>query len=135
MLVFSIFAYCFIVVITLCCVTSVFNTITSNINLRQREFAVLKSTGMTKRKFNRMVNLETIFYSIKSLIYGLTFGILIMLLINKLFVKINLVPSMPIMSILISILAVFILVFAIMRFSFKRISKNNIIETIRKDNI
>lgn len=69
----------------------VYLILSSNINLRQREFAVLKSTGMTKREFNRMVNLETIFYSIKSLIYGLTFGILIMLLINKLFVKINVV--------------------------------------------
>src|SRR5699024_2749839 len=64
-LLMSIFLYGFIAVITLIGVTNIFNTITSNLELRQKEFAMLKSVGMTRKEFNRMINLETIFYSIK----------------------------------------------------------------------
>ena len=61
---------------TLIGVTNIFNTITSNMELRQKEFAMLKSVGMTKKEFNHMINLETLFYSSKSLIYGSILGII-----------------------------------------------------------
>ena len=75
-LVIKIFLYGFIAVITLIGVTNIFNTITSNMELRQTEFAMLKSIGMTKSEFNRMINLETIFYSVKALIYGIILGLI-----------------------------------------------------------
>ena len=67
-LVISIFLYGFIAVITAIGVTNIFNTITTNMNLRSKEFANLKSIGMTKKEFNRMIRLESIFYGTKSLI-------------------------------------------------------------------
>ena len=76
LLVISIFLYGFIGVITLIGVTNIFNTITSNMELRQKEFAMLKSIGMTKKEFNRMINLETLFYSSKSLCYGIILGLI-----------------------------------------------------------
>lgn len=75
-IVIKIFLYGFLGVITLIGITNIFNTITSNMELRQKEFAVLKSIGMTKKEFNRMVNLETIFYGTKSLCYGIILGLL-----------------------------------------------------------
>lgn len=72
----KIFLYGFLGVITLIGVTNIFNTITSNMELRQKEFAMLKSIGMTKKEFNRMVNLETVFYGTKSLFYGIILGLL-----------------------------------------------------------
>ncbi len=75
-IVVKIFLYGFLGVITLIGVTNIFNTITSNMELRQKEFAALKSIGMTKKEFNRMVNLETIFYGTKSLLYGIILGLL-----------------------------------------------------------
>lgn len=75
-IVVKIFLYGFLGVITLIGVTNIFNTITSNMELRQKEFAALKSIGMTKKEFNRMVNLETIFYGTKSLCYGIVLGLL-----------------------------------------------------------
>lgn len=72
----KIFLYGFLGVITLIGVTNIFNTITSNMELRQKEFAMLKSIGMTKKEFNRMVNLETIFYGTKSLLFGIILGLL-----------------------------------------------------------
>lgn len=135
-LVINIFLYGFITVITLIGVTNIFNTITSNMELRQKEFAMLKSIGMTKREFNRMVNLETIFYCVKALIYGIILGLLGTFALYKAFlVKINSGMYIPINPIIISTVAVFILVFVIMKYSIHKINKQNTIETIRKDNI
>lgn len=132
----KIFLYGFITVISLIGVTNIFNTITSNMELRKREFASLKSIGMTKKEFNRMINLETIFYSSKSLIYGITLGLLGTFALYKAFsVKIETGMYIPVKPIIISILAVFILVFIIMRYSMSKINKQNTIETIRNENI
>lgn len=135
-LVIKIFLYGFITVITLIGVTNIFNTITSNIELRQKEFAMLKSIGMTKKEFNRMINLETIFYSTKSLAFGIVSGLIGTFAMYKAFsVKIDKAMYIPTAPILISIIAVFILVFVIMKYSISKVNKQNILETIRKDNI
>ena len=135
-LIIKIFLYGFITVITLIGVTNIFNTITSNMELRQKEFAMLKSVGMTKREFNRMINLETIFYSTKALIYGIALGMIGTFALYKAFsVKFESGMYIPVKPILISAIAVFILVFIIMRYSISKINKQNTIETIRNENI
>lgn len=135
-LVVSIFLYGFITVIALIGVTSIFNTITSNMELRGKEFAMLKSIGMTKREFSRMINLETIFYSMKSLLWGITLGLVGSYAIHR---AVGLKESTPFVfpttAIILSIIFVFVLVFIIMHFSITKINKQNTIETIRKDNI
>ena len=135
-LVISIFLYGFIIVITLIGVTNIFNTITSNMELRQKEFAMLKSIGMTKKEFNRMINLETLFYSTKALLFGIMFGLLGSYAIYKAFAKkLDFGFQIPYQAIIISITFVFLLVFLIMRYSMNKINKQNIIETIRKENV
>ena len=135
-LVISIFAYGFIIVISLIGVTNIFNTITTNMRLRSKEFAMLKSIGMTKREFNRMIRLESLFYGVKSLIIGIPLGLLAGLGIFKAF-SINLATDfvVPYSAIAISIVFVFAVVWLIMRFSISKVQKQNIIETIRNDNI
>lgn len=135
-LVISIFAYGFIIVISLIGVTNIFNTITTNMRLRSKEFAMLKSIGLTKREFNRMIRLESLFYGIKSLIIGIPLGLLAGLGIFKAF-SINLATDfvVPYSAIAISIVFVFAVVWLIMRFSISKVQKQNIIETIRNDNI
>lgn len=135
-LVINIFLYGFIAVITLIGVTNIFNTITSNMELRQKEFAMLKSIGMTKREFNRMINLETIFYGTKALFYGIILGLLGTFAMYKAFsVKIDNGMYIPVKPIILSAIFVFIIVFIIMRYSISKINKQNTIETIRKENI
>ncbi len=135
-LVIKIFLYGFIAVITLIGVTNIFNTITSNMELRQKEFAMLKSIGMTKNEFNRMINLETIFYSSKALIYGTILGLLGSFALDKAFeIKLESGMYIPIKPIIISTIAVFVLVFVIMKYSMAKINKQNTIETIRNENI
>lgn len=136
LLLVSIFLYGFIAVITLIGVTNIFNTITSNVELRAKEFATLKSIGMTKKEFKRMMNLETIFYSVKSLFYGIILGIIGSVLVHKAFsVKFATNYIIPYKAIIISIIAVFILVWFIMRYAINKVNKQNIMETIRNDNI
>lgn len=135
-LVVYIFAYGFIGIITLIGVTNIFNTLTSNIDLRQREFAILKSIGMTKKEFNKMINLETLFYSLKALIFGIVLGLIASFAIYKAFAQsLDYGFKVPMQAILISILFVFVIVFIIMKFAIGKINKQNIIDTIRKENI
>lgn len=135
-LIISIFIYGFIIVISLIGVTNIFNTISTNMRLRSKEFAMLKSIGMTKREFNKMIRLESLFYGAKSLIIGIPLGILgsfgMMMAFN---IANTFSFSIPWVAILISIAFVFVVVWLIMKFSIKKVSKQNIIETIRNDNI
>lgn len=135
-LVISIFLYGFIGVITLIGITNIFNTITTNMNLRKKEFAMLKSIGMTKKEFNRMIRLESIFYGVKSLIIGIPIGILLSYGMYNVF-KNNMQMSynLPLKAIIISIIFVSIIIGIIMKYSMSKINKQNIIETIRNDNI
>jgi len=97
---------------------------------------MLKSIGMTKKEFNRMVNLETIFYGTKALLYGIILGILGTVAMYKAFeIKFDTGIKLPFDAIILSIIFVYILVFVIMRYSVWKVNKQNIIETIRKDNI
>ena len=133
----AIFLYGFITVIALIGTTNIFNTITTNMSLRQREFATLKSVGMTNDEFNRMIRLETIFYCGKSLLIGLPIGILFTYIIYRLFNQGELIVKyvFPWSAIIIVCLILFILIFAIMKYSLGKIKKQNTIETIRNENI
>ena len=132
----SIFLYGFIAVITLIGVTNIFNTITTNMILRSKEFANLKSIGMTSKEFNKMIRLESILYGMKSLLIGIPIGLLGAFCIYKSFAEaIDFGYMIPWNAIIISILFVFIIVGLTMRYSLKKINKQNIIETIRQDNI
>ena len=138
-LLISIFLYGFIVVISLIGVTNIFNTITTNMNLRSKEFAMLKSIGMTKKEFNKMINLESIFYGVKSLIIGITLGMGISYWIYKVVIGADATSDLeflwPTKAIIISIVFIAVIVGIIMKYSLNKINKQNIIETIRNENI
>ena len=138
-LLISIFLYGFITVITLIGVTNIFNTITTNMNLRSKEFAMLKSIGMTKKEFNKMIRLESIFYGLKSLIIGILLGTGISFAIYRIVIRSEATEGIkfifPTTPIIISIVFIMIIVGIIMKYSLNKINKQNIIETIRKDNI
>ncbi len=132
----GIFLYGFIIVITLIGITNIFNTITTNMELRRSEFAMLKSIGMTKKEFNKMIRLETFFMGIKSLIFGLPIGLILSYLIYYFLGKDSGLPyKLPLLAIIISITAVFLLISLIMKYSMSKINKQNTIETIRNENI
>lgn len=132
----EIFLYGFIIVISLIGITNIFNAITTNMELRKQEFAMLQSIGMSKKEFNRLIHLESIFMGTKALLFGIPLGIglsyLVYLILNK---ESFMSYPIPIFAIVISIIVVMVLIFVIMRYSIGKISKQNIIETIRNENI
>ena len=132
----AIFLYGFIIVISLIGVTNIINTISTNMNLRRREFAMLKSIGMTKNEFNKMINLESIMYSTKALIIGIPLGILGSFAIYRAFANGSDYGFIfPWQAILIAIFVVYILVSLIMYFALRKTKSENIIDTIKDENI
>ena len=135
-LIISIFLYGFIAVISIIGITNIFNTITTNMALRNREFAILKSIGMTNKEFRKMINYESFIYGLKALILGLPVGVLLSYLIHEVTSDIYQEPyQLPIVPIIISIIFVFVVIAITMQYSVKKTKKQNIIETIRKENI
>ncbi len=132
----AIFLYGFIIVISLIGITIIYNTITTSMQLRKPEFASLKSLGMTKSEFGRMIRLESLFIGLKSLIISIPIGLILSYLIYSVMGKNEgLTYDLPILAIVISIIAVFILINMLMKYSISKINKQNIIETIRDENI
>lgn len=133
----SIFFYGFIAVIALIGITSIFNTITTNMQLRRQEFAMLKSIGMTTREFNRMIRLESFFYGSRSLAIGIPVGCILSYVIYRMMSggSTDIGYRFPLWPVCTGMIAVFALILAIMRYSIQRIQKQNLIETIRNENI
>lgn len=134
--VIAIFLYGFIIVISLIGITNIFNTITTNMTLRKREFATLKSIGMTSKEFNRMIFLESFFYIFKSLLIGIPIGVLLSYLIFRGFINQVLFSyKVPFKGIIVSIAIVCLLIVWLNNYSSKKANKGNVIETIRNENI
>lgn len=132
----KVFIYGFIVLITAICVANIFNTISTSISLRRREFAMLQSVGMTPKSFNKMIHFESMFYGIKSLVYGLPISLLIMtILYRSLSRSFDFPFFVPIKSIFIVIVSVFILVGSAMYYSGGKVKKQNIIEGLKDSNV
>ena len=132
----AIFLYGFIIVISLIGVTNIINTINTNMNLRRREFAMLKSIGMTKNEFNKMINLESIMYSTKALIIGIPLGLLGSFAIYKAFANgSDFGYHFPLVAVLIAVVVVFILVNLILYFALRKTKNENIIDVIRNENV
>ena len=136
-LVIKILMYGFIGLITLIGVTSVFNTISTSMALRKREFAVLRSIGLTKKGFNKILFFESLFFGYKSLIFAIPVGIGVTVLIHIALSDMMSISSViiPWKAIIISIISVFIIVLITMMYSTNKIKKHNIIEQIREENI
>lgn len=142
MLVVQIFVYGFIAVITLISITNIFNTVTTNMKLRQREMAMLRSIGMTNREFGRMIILESIFCSGKALFFGMPLGLFfgwivcfLMDMMTNAKANGNSCYVFPITETIICAAAVMLIVGIMMYYSVSKIRKQNIIETIRNENI
>lgn len=74
--VIDVFSYGFIILVSLIAVANVFNTISTNILLRRREFAIYKSIGLSEKGFRKMTNEECLIYGLHGLVFGLSLGIL-----------------------------------------------------------
>lgn len=134
---FNTMLYGFVALILLVCIANIINSISTSINLRKREFAMIKSVGITKRKFNQMICFETLFYGIKAIVYGVPIGLLMIMIIYKVFMGgIFYFPLIvPIQTYIIMMIGIMVLLFTTVCYSLHKISGDNIVETIRKESI
>ena len=131
----DVFTYVFVFMISLIATANVFNTISTNIKLRRREFAMLRSVGMSDRDFSKMMNFECAFFGMKTLLFGVPIAVLLSWLIYKGMdaggAKIGFI--FPWASLIISVIGVFFLVFITMLYATRSIKKENIIDALRDD--
>jgi putative ABC transport system permease protein len=126
------FIYGFIALLTLIGLTNVISTIMTNIRLRQREFAVLMSVGMTREGLRRSLNLESLMCGTRALLFGLPIGLILsFLLYQSLNGAIEIPYALPWIPLVCCIAAVFIVTFVTMKLASSRIRKGSIVETIR----
>ena len=131
----DVFTYVFVAMISLIAVANVFNTISTNIRLRRRELAMLRSIGMSDREFRKMMSFECILYGARTLFLGLPMAGILSWLIYRWMVwgGAEIDFMFPWDSMGISVLGVFLAVFVTMLYAVGRIRKENIIDALRDD--
>ncbi|WP_242946959.1 ABC transporter permease [Clostridium haemolyticum] len=129
----SIFVYGFISVISLIGAVNIINTISTSLLIRRREFAVLKSIGMSQNQLKKMVLLEGTFHGIAASFFGSILGSMCSFMLNSLNCSSigYMYYSIPWRAILISTIGTIIISLISSLFPLRKISKDSIIENIR----
>lgn len=131
-----VFVYGFITLISLICIANIFNTVSTNVALRRKEFAMLRSVGMTPKGFSRMIRFESVFYGLSSLLWGLPLSVAVAYIIYRLQNPVvRTAFSLPWGSYAFAMGAIFVVVFATMLYSSRRFKRENIIEALREENL
>ncbi len=134
----NLFSYTFIVMITLIAVANVFNTISTNIRLRRRELAMIRSVGMSDRSFNRMMRFECVFYGLCAMLFGLPLSLLLSYGIQGVMMD-GVVEaggasySFPGIPIAVSICGVLLIIFVTMMYTVNKLKRENIIDALRDE--
>ena len=133
---FGMVLYSLLALISLIGLANIYNAVESSMKARQQEFAIYRSIGMSPGQLKRSIFLETLYNAIISLILGLVLGSLLSIILVHLMGNTSTAPlSLPVFPILISVAVVFLLILLIQQYSIRQISKKNIIDTIRMENI
>ncbi|WP_211653301.1 ABC transporter permease [Planococcus alpniumensis] len=134
-LLMQVFTYGFITLISLISIANIFNTISTSIQLRKREFAMLRSVGMTPKGFNKMIRYESLFYGVKALAYGLPISFAAMVAMHfALGQTFDYGFIVPWGSVAFVIVVIFLIVGAAMLYSIAKIKNDNIIESLKQEN-
>lgn len=138
----SIFLYGIVAIIALISILNIANTINTNIFLKTKEFATLKSIGITPKQLKKMIVLESASYGILGSIYGCIIGFLISIaayqllfsIIKGFFIHGNIMDfsfNFPWLAILISFSTAIIICLLSTISPLKKMLKINIIENLR----
>ncbi|MCL1948416.1 MAG: ABC transporter permease [Turicibacter sp.] len=128
----SVLTYSFVGLLTLIGLTNVISTISENVRTRSKEFTVLQSVGMTREGIKRMLAMEALFCSIKSLLIGLPVGVLVSYGIHQaMSVSFGFPYELPWLPMGISTIGVFLITWLTMNYASNKLKDGNIIETIR----
>ena len=134
-LIMQVFLYGFITLMALISVANIFNTVSTSIDLRRKEFAMLKSVGVTPKGFNRMLRFESLFYGLKALVFGLPLGLLCSYFMQQILVAGSFdIAFYPDWRVYLGVtLAVFLIVGMSMWYATSKVKKDTIVETLKTE--
>ncbi|MGN1420065.1 MAG: FtsX-like permease family protein [Eubacterium sp.] len=131
--VIEVFVYGFISLITLITIANIINTISTNIQLRKKEFAMLKSVGTTPKGFRKMISLESVFYGLRAVIFGIPISVIISIVLNKTMSTTAIPFIFDWRMYLIVIAVVFAIIGITMLFSVSKLKDDSIVETLKEE--
>ena len=134
-LIMQVFLYGFITLMALISVANIFNTVSTSIDLRRKEFAMLKSVGVTPKGFNRTLRFESLFYGLKALIFGLPLGLLCSYFMQQILASGPFdIAFYPDWRVYLGVtLAVFLIVGMSMWYATSKVKKDTIVETLKTE--
>lgn len=132
LLAFNVLSFGFVTLLTLVAAANAFNTISTNLLLRRREFAMLRSMGMSGRGLRRMMHFESVIYSLHSILPGtiLATGISFLVYLN-LRRGADTVFQIPWTAIGLAAIGVFLIVSGTTALTMKKIRRANICEELK----
>ena len=129
----KVFLYGFIVLITLIIMANIVNTVSTGIALRRKEFAMLKSVGMTRKGFNKMIALESILYGIKSSIIGIPLAVLLSYWMFRTSASTAAKFTLNLPMYLLALAVLFALLVITMVYSVRKLKDDSIVETLKSE--
>jgi len=133
-LMIEILIYGFVTVVALISCVNIINTLTTNILLRKREFASLKSIGLSQKGLKKIIVLEGILYGIVGSIFGSIIGTVLSYLMYRGFIGLQEFKwPVPWNAIIIAIVAALLISYIAVLSPLSRIKKENLIEAIREE--
>lgn len=131
--VIQVFVYGFIALIAMITIANIINSISTSIDLRRKEFAMLKSVGTTQKGFYKMINLESLFYGLRALVFSIPLSILINFGLNKILGS-DYIPFEINWPVYIAVvLVVFLIIGFAMFYSVSKLKNDNIIEALKSE--
>ena len=126
------FTFGFIALLTLIAITNIISTVVSNMRLRSRDFALLRSIGMSKRNFSKMLRYESVLSSARALLYGVPLGSASVFAIYYGLLQSAEFPfAYPWAAVAISVAGMLIMVFAATKIGERKLNRLNVIEALR----
>lgn len=136
MMAVQVLCYGFIILITLIAVANVFHTMSTNISLRRREFAMLRSVGMTQKDLQRVTGYECLLCISRAVLYGIPISFLINILIYKeISAGVETDILFPVKPTLFAIAGVFGIIFCTMWYSVRKLNKENTVDALKNENL
>ena len=130
------FAYAFVGIMTLIAIANVFNTMSTNILLRRRDFGMLKSLGMTNGQLGKQVCMESLLCGVKSLYWSLPVALLFSLAFTFM-VRYTIMPThaFPWVPPLVAVGTVMLVVLCSTFYALSKIKNNTPVEAILAENV
>lgn len=131
-----VFSYGFIILISLISIANVFNTISTNVALRRRDYAMLRSVGLTRKGMDRMMCYECLLYGSRALFTGLPVSAIFSYAVYQVLKGSTSVDFfLPWNAIVFAVCSVFLVVFITMLYAINKLKSDNTIDAMKNENL